>query len=63
MDVPTAVILAAAAGLALKCLADLADRHRNGERKRIERESSRNTEARPGLRVTGGDVSGDVPAA
>ena len=39
MDVPTAVILAAAAGLALKCLADLADRHRDGERKRLERES------------------------
>ena len=63
MDVPTAVILAAAAGLALKCLADLADRHRDGERKRLERESSRNAEVRPDLRVTGAEVGGDVPPA
>ena len=63
MDAPTAVILAAAAGLALKCLADLADRHREAERARLERASAPHAEARPGLGVTGAEPGGGVPPA
>ena len=60
MDLPTAVILAGAAGLALKCLADLAARHREAERERIARENALKAEARPGLGVTG---ESDAPPA
>ena len=41
MDVPTALILAAALGLALKALADLADRHRAAERTRLAKQAER----------------------
>ena len=59
MDAPTAVIAAAAFGLALKCLADLADRQLSAERARVRREAPK-AEVRPDLGFGGGEES---PAA
>ena len=57
MDVPTAVILAAAVALALKCLADLADARLTAERARVRREAAK-AEGSPSL-----GVDDDVPPA
>ena len=47
MDAPTAVTLAAAAGLAVKTLADLAARRLDAERARLAREMIRGEGAPP----------------
>ena len=60
MDVPTALILAAAATLALKSLTDLADRRLAAERVRLGRERERDAEVPPDLGVAG---DGEVPPA